>query len=79
MTTTLNADQIDDAIDQIELNPKINMEMVVKHMDNEIRERLHDEMHEAQQFTTEIGFLIAYIEAHFHKHSEIFHIGKGGN
>ena len=74
MTTTLSADQIDDAIDHIEFHPNINMEIVVKHMDNEIREGLHAEMHEAQQFTTEIGFLRAYIKAHFDKHSEIFHI-----
>lgn len=74
MTTTINADQIDDAIDQIEFNPGINMEIVVKHMDNEIREKLQDEMHEAQQFTSEIGFLRGYIEAHFYKHGEIFQV-----
>ena len=74
MTTTINADQIDDAIDRIELNPNINMEIVVRHMDNEIRERLHAEMGKVQIFCSEIGFLRAYIEAHFDKHNEIFHI-----
>lgn len=72
--TTINEDQIEDAIDRIELKPGINMGIVAKYMDNEIRDRLWAEIHEANQFPTEIGFLRAYIEAHFDKHSEIFHI-----
>ncbi len=74
MTTTISEDQIEDAIDQIEFNPGINMEIVVKHMDNEIREGLHAECHEAQQFPTEIGFLRVYIKRHFDKFDEIFQV-----
>lgn len=72
--TTINEDQIEDAIDRIELKPGINMGIVAKRMDNEIRDKLWAEIHEAQQFPTEIGFLRSYIQAHFDKHSEIFHI-----
>ncbi len=74
MTTTINENQIEDAIDRIELSPSINMGIVSKHMDDEIRDRLWAEIHEAQQFPTEIGFLRVYIKAHFDKHGVIFHI-----
>jgi len=72
--TTINEDQIEDAIDRIELKADINMGIVAKHMDNEIRDKLWAEIHEAQQFPTEIGFLRVYIKAHFDKHGEIFHV-----
>lgn len=74
MTTTINADQIDDAIDQIEFNPDINMDIVVKYMDDDIRKAIHDEMHEVQQFISEISFLRVYIERHFDKFGEIFQV-----
>jgi len=74
MTTTINEDQIEDAIDSMELKPGINMDTVVKHMDKEIREGLHAECHKFQMFPTEIGFLRIYIKSHFDKYGEIFQV-----
>ncbi len=74
MTTTINADQIDDAIDAIELKPGITMDTVVKHMDNKIRDAIHTVMHADGQYMSEIGFLRIYIKDHFDKHGEIFKV-----
>jgi len=72
--TTINDDQIEDAIDQIELKAGINMDTVVKHMDNEVREGLHTDMHKVGQFLSEISFLRIYIKAHFEKFGAIFQV-----
>lgn len=72
--TTISDDQIDDAIDRIEFNPGINMDIVVRHMDNEVREGLHTDMHAVGQFLSEISFLRIYIKAHFDRYGEIFQV-----